>query len=72
MNVTLRVDKRRGQHVMTLIARPHTAAVLGEYLLFDDALMPDDGRPDDTALALLRQAYLMIADRVSELGGTVA
>lgn len=72
MNVTLRIESRRGAHTLTLVARPHVAATLGEYTLFEGVEMPEDGRPDDTALALLRQSYLMIAGRVLELGGTIS
>lgn len=71
MNVDLRIRGFRGSHDLTVVARPKTAALLGEYVLMECRPMPPEGRDGDTAVELLRQAYRMMVDTVRELGDTL-
>ena len=69
MNVTLSVYKVGDRHLLTVLARPHLAATLGEFVLIEAQEL--DGLPSEpTATECLREAYIQVAELIHRrLGG---
>nr|CRY96187.1 hypothetical protein [uncultured prokaryote] len=65
MDLTLRVYRSADAHKLTVTARPHTAATLGEFILFEGVTLA--GLTDQpTATECLSAAYVLIASAVHE------
>nr|CRY97292.1 hypothetical protein [uncultured prokaryote] len=68
MHVNLRIEKSQGEHKLTVVARPHNAAALGEYVLIEGMVLEGLGA-NPTATEALREAYMAIADQLGRRRG---